>query len=186
MCCIPLSHRVLPGHHEQLKARMQNAEQQRELPGAAPSWVSTTALLALNKGKTLQLTCRSSTIKFESILKKYFQEVDPFIYSRMIFGSTHDSHFHSPFSSFFWTISWLILQIKHRSVFFFFFPKSKDKDEWKFKVAKLSHGLEVASFSDTPRQTAMAPEVLCYLIWTMRVAVNEDSSKRKTSNNKKC
>lgn len=165
---------------------MQNAEQQRELPGAAPSWVSTTALLALNKGKTLQLTCRSSTIKFESILKKYFQEVDPFIYSRMIFGSTHDSHFHSPFSSFFWTISWLILQIKHRSVGFFFFPKSKDKDEWKFKVAKLSHGLEVASFSDTPRQTAMAPEVLRYLIWTMRVAVNEDSSKRKTSNNKKC
>lgn len=96
-------------------------------PWGSSSQVSTTALLALNKGKTLQVTCRSSTIKYESILKKYSQEFDHFIYSRMISGSTHDSHFYSPFSSFFWTISWLILQIKHRSsvVFFFLPPRAR-------------------------------------------------------------
>jgi len=104
--------------------------------------------------------------------KKPLKKRDYFTYSKVFFKNNHGSHFwpflSARFDSFSTKISWFILQIKRWSVS----PKSKDKDEWKFKVAKLSSALEVASFSNMPRQRVMAPEVLCYLVWTMTAAVN--------------
>lgn len=166
-----LTHRCCQGSAKQLKRQSQNRERQRELTVPAglegPRCSCGSCSAGQELAKYLQ-NLQQHLKKTPKLLKKIIY----FTHSPKISKSNHGSHFcpflSARFNRFSRKISWLILQIKCCS----FSPKRKDKDEWKFKVAKLSYALEVASFSNMPRQRVIAPEVLRYLIWTVRVAVN--------------